>query len=59
MEPIHLEKTVPLMINDISIRAEPDSGADVNAIDEFQFRALQHNSTEEMELRTSNIKLIT
>ena len=46
-----LEKTVPLMINDISIRAEPDSGADVNVMDEFQFRALQHRSTEEMELK--------
>ena len=29
-----LEKTVPLMINDISIKAEPDSGADVNVMDE-------------------------
>ena len=51
--------TVPLMINDISIRAEPDSGADVNVMDEFQFRALQHRSTEEMELKTSKIKLMT
>ena len=54
-----LSKTVPLMINDISIRAEPDSGADVNVMDEFQFRALQHRSTEEMELKTSKIKLMT
>ena len=30
-----LEKTVPLMINDIPVRAEPDSGADVNIMDEF------------------------
>ena len=54
-----LSKTVPLMINDISIRAEPESGADVNVMDEFQFRALQHRSTEEMELQTSKIKLMT
>ena len=53
-----LAKTIPLMINDISIRAEPDSGADVNVMDEFQFRALQHRSTEEMELKTSKIKLM-
>ena len=30
-----LEKIVPLMINDMSIRAEPDSGADVNVMDEI------------------------
>ena len=52
-----LEKTVPLMINDISIRAEPDSGADV--MDEFQFRALLHRSAEQMKLKDSKIKLMT
>ena len=50
-----LEKTVPLMINDISIRAEPDSGADVNVMDEFQFRALLHRSAEQMELKDSKL----
>ena len=30
-----LDKTVPITINDISIRAEPDSGADVNIMDEY------------------------
>ena len=54
-----VEKTVPLMINDISIRAEPDNGAVVNVMDEFQFRALQHRSTEEMEPKTSKIKPMT
>ena len=54
-----LEKTVPLMINDISIRAEPDSGADVNVMDEFQFRALLHKSAEQMKLKDSKIKLMT
>ena len=54
-----LEKTVPLMINDISIRAEPDSGADVNVMDEFQFRALLHRSAEQMKLKDSKIKLMT
>ena len=47
------------MINDISIRAEPDSGSDVNVMDEFQFWALQGRSLEEMELKTSKIKLMT
>ena len=54
-----LEKTVPLMINDISVRAEPDSGADVNVMDEFQFRALQHRSAEDLGLQNSKIKLQT
>ena len=53
-----LEKTVPLMINGISIRAEPDSGADVNVMDEYQFRAALHRSAEQMELKNSKIKLI-
>ena len=49
-----LEKTVPLMINDISIRAEPDSGADVNVMDEYQFRALLHRSAEQVEQEQQN-----
>ena len=54
-----LEKTVPLMINDICIRAEPDSGAEVNVTDEFQFRALQIRSSANLELQRSKIKLMT
>ena len=48
-----LEKTAPLMINDIPVRAEPDSGADVNVVDEFQFRVLKHRSAEDLELQSS------
>ena len=48
-----LEKTVPLMVNDISIGAEPDSGADVNVMDEYQFRALLHMSAEQIELKNT------
>ena len=33
-----LENTIPLMVNDIRIRAEPDTGADVNVMDEYQYR---------------------
>ena len=55
-----LENTVPLMINDISVRAEPDSGADVNVMDEFQFRALQqHRSAKDLGLQNSKVKLQT
>ena len=54
-----LEKTVPLMINDISLRAEPDSGADVNVMDKYQFCVLLQRSAEQMELKNSKIKLMT
>ena len=54
-----LEKTIQLMVNDIQIRAEPDTGADVNVMDEYQYRALQHRSTSKMELQNSQIKLRT
>ena len=30
------EKTIPLMLNDVHIWAEPDTGADVNVMDEYQ-----------------------
>ena len=54
-----LEKTVPLTINDISIRAEPDSGADVNVMDEYQFRALRYRSSTELTLHKAETKLRT
>ena len=54
-----LEKIVPLMGNDIHIRAEPDTGADVNVMDEYQHRALQHRSEYDMTLRDSQTKLRT
>ena len=33
-----LEKTVPLMVNDVHIRAKPDTRADVNVMDLFVLR---------------------
>ena len=33
-----LDKTVPFMINDISVGAEPDGAAGINVMDGFQFR---------------------
>ena len=47
------------MINDISVRAEPDGGADVNVMDEFQFQALQHRSAKDVGFQNSKIKLQT
>ena len=35
------EKTVPIVVNDVIVRMEPDSGADVNVMDEHQYRALK------------------
>ena len=32
-----LVKTIPLVVNDIHIRAEPDTGADVNVMDGYQY----------------------
>ena len=57
--PYSLEKTVPLMVNNIHILAEPDTGADANVMDEYQYRALQHRSEYDMELRNSQTKLRT
>ncbi|MEW8092563.1 MAG: reverse transcriptase family protein, partial [Candidatus Thiodiazotropha endolucinida] len=54
-----LEKTIPLMVNDLHIRAEPDTGADVNVMDEHQYRALLHRSKYNMNLQRSQTKLRT
>ena len=46
------------MVNDMHIRAEPDTGADVNIMDEYQYRAsLQHMSTSKMDLQNNRVKL--
>ena len=54
-----LEKTVPLMVNDIHILAEPDTGTEVNVMDENQYRALQHKSGSKMDLHKDQTKLCT
>ena len=54
-----LDKTIPLMANDLHIRAEPDTGADVNVMDEHQYRALLHRSKYNMNLQRSQTKLRT
>ena len=42
---------VLIRIGDIDAHVEPDSGASVNIMDEYQFRALKHRSKENKKLR--------
>ena len=44
------EKTVPIVINDVIVRIEPDSGADVNVMDEHQYKALKQKTYENIDL---------
>ena len=53
------EKTVPIVVNDVIVHMEPDSGADVNVMDEFQYRALKRKSYDEIALTESKTKLST
>lgn len=53
----NLDKSVQITINDISIRAEPDSGADMNAMDEYKYSALKHRSETDLRFTGSNTKL--
>ena len=49
-----LKKMIPLMVNDIHFRAEPDTGAGVNVMDDKQYRALQQRSTSKIDLQKSS-----
>ena len=53
------EKTLNVKMNEILIKIEPDSGAEVNLMDEHQFKSLKKRATEEIELRPSKMKLRT
>ena len=53
------EKTVEIQVNDVKMRAEPDSGADVNIMDKYQFKALQHRTNQNIQLQESHVKLRT
>ena len=53
------EKTVPILINDVIVRIEPDSGADVNVMDEHQHKALKRKTCENLSLTESSTKLST
>ena len=53
------EKTVPIVINDVIVHMEPDSGADVNVMDEYHYKALKRKSYEPISLRDSKTRLST
>jgi len=52
-------KTVIIQLNDLEIKVEPDSGADVNVMDKHQFKALQHRSKTDLKLEESSVSLKT
>ena len=54
-----MEKTVPIVVNDVIVQVEPDSGADVNVMDERQYSALQRKTYEDISLKAINTKLST
>ncbi|VDI46568.1 Hypothetical predicted protein [Mytilus galloprovincialis] len=47
------------MMNDVEVKIEPDSGADVNVMDEYQYRAYKNRTREGAELLESKTKLST
>ena len=50
------DKTVPIVINDVIVHMEPDSGADVNVMDEYHYMALKRKSYENIALQESSTK---
>ena len=51
------EKLVSVQLNDVSMLAEPDSRAEVNIMDEYQYKAFVHRTKDPPVLRTSRLKL--
>ncbi|VDI61580.1 Hypothetical predicted protein [Mytilus galloprovincialis] len=54
-----IEKTVTVRIDDVDVKVEPDSGADVNVMDENQFEKFQRKTYGKPVLEKSKIKLST
>ncbi|VDI35383.1 Hypothetical predicted protein [Mytilus galloprovincialis] len=54
-----MEKTVMVRIDDVDVKVEPDSGADVNVMDENQFVKFQSKTYGNPVLEKSKIKLST
>eukprot|EP00794_Sanderia_malayensis_P020867 gene20867-22919_t len=52
-------KIVVLRLNDVDMKVEPDSGADVNLMDEHQFKALAHRTSGNLRLESCHTKLNT
>jgi len=53
------DRTVSVKIEDVDVRAEPDNGAEVNVMDEHQFKALTNRSIVKLTLQPSRVKLST
>ena len=53
------DRTVSVKIEDVDVRVESDSGAEVNVIDEHQFKALTNRTSVKPTLQRSRIKLST
>ena len=53
------DRTVSVKIEDVDVRAEPDSGAEVNVLDEHQFKALTNRSSVKLTLQLSRDKRST
>ena len=52
-------RTVMVRLNDVDVLMEADSGADVNIMDEHQFKAFSHRTHDKPILANSNVKLRT
>ena len=52
-------KTVTVRLDDVDVQVEPDSGADVNLMDEHQFKALLHRTKTKPSLEHCKAKLNT
>ena len=52
-------RTVVVRLNDVDVVMEADSGADVNIMDEHQFKAFIHRTNGKPTLTDSNVKLRT
>ena len=50
------DRTVSVKIEDVDVRAEPDNGAEVNVLDEHQFKALTNRSCVKLTLHRVLIK---
>ena len=48
-----------MKIEDVDVKAEPDSGTEVNVMDEHQFKALTNQSSVKLTLQPSRVKLST
>lgn len=51
------EKLIKVQLEDVEAYVEPDSGADVNILDEHQYKALVHRSAKRLKLEASSTKL--